>query len=100
MRLYLGFPAAIISSIGLVLWGLSVDGNWHWMTGQVAFFLCKLSPELDTIFMLTLWVSDALGLQMGNTILSAYIVDNYPEYANEVITFYSVIINVSLTYIN
>ncbi|TVY29260.1 putative transporter [Lachnellula hyalina] len=77
MRLYLGFPAAIISSIGLVLWGLSVDGNWHWMTGQVAFFLY------------------ALGLQMGNTILSAYIVDNYPEYANEVITFYSVIINMS-----
>ncbi|TVY91959.1 putative transporter [Lachnellula willkommii] len=77
MRLYLGFPAAVISSIGLVLWGLSVDGNWHWMTGQVAFFLY------------------ALGLQMGNTILSAYIVDNYPEYANEVITFYSVVINMS-----
>lgn len=43
-------------------------------------------------------VPDALGLQMGNTILSAYIVDNYPEYANEVITFYSVVINVSLIY--
>lgn len=38
---------------------------------------------------------DALGLQMGNTILSSYIVDNYPDYANEIITFYSVIINVS-----
>lgn len=32
---------------------------------------------------------------MGNTVLSTYIVDNYPEYANEVITFYSVMINVS-----
>ena len=32
---------------------------------------------------------------MGNTVLSAYIVDNYPDYANEVITFYTVIINVS-----
>lgn len=32
---------------------------------------------------------------MGNTVLSTYIVDNYPDYANEVITFYSVIINVS-----
>lgn len=33
---------------------------------------------------------------MGNTVLSAYIVDNYPDYANEIITFYSVIINVCL----
>lgn len=41
MRLWLGFPAAIVSSIGLLLWGLSVDKQWHWMTGQVAFFLCK-----------------------------------------------------------
>lgn len=39
---------------------------------------------------------DTLGLQTGNTVLSAYIVDNYPEHANEVITFYTVIINVSL----
>ncbi|KAH8811011.1 putative MFS transporter [Xylogone sp. PMI_703] len=77
MRLWLGLPAAIISSVGLVLWGLSVDKSWHWMTGQIAFFLY------------------ALGLQTGNTVLSAYIVDNYPDYANEVITFYSVIINLS-----
>jgi hypothetical protein len=41
MRLWLGIPAAIVSSIGLVLWGLSVDGGWHWVTGQVAFALCK-----------------------------------------------------------
>lgn len=40
-------------------------------------------------------VLDTLGLQTGNTVLSAYIVDNYPEHANEVITFYTVIINVS-----
>lgn len=39
---------------------------------------------------------DTLGLQTGNTVLSAYIVDNYPEHANEVITFYTVIINVGL----
>lgn len=32
---------------------------------------------------------------MGNTVLSTYIIDNYPDYANEVITFYSVMINVS-----
>ncbi|EXJ93259.1 hypothetical protein A1O1_01650 [Capronia coronata CBS 617.96] len=77
MRLWLGMPAAAISSVGLVIWGLSVERSWHWMTGQVAFFLY------------------ALGLQSGNTVLSAYIVDNYPDYANEVITFYSVIINLS-----
>lgn len=41
MRLWLGLPAAIFSSIGLVLWGLSVDKHWHWMTGQVAFFFCE-----------------------------------------------------------
>jgi hypothetical protein len=43
------------------------------------------------------FVIDTLGLQTGNTVLSAYIVDNYPEHANEVITFYTVIINVGLT---
>lgn len=41
MRLWLGLPAAVLSSVGLVLWGLSVDGEWHWITGQVAFFFCK-----------------------------------------------------------
>ena len=42
MRLWLGYPAAILSSLGLLLWGLSIDRNWHWITGQIAFFLCKL----------------------------------------------------------
>lgn len=41
MRLWLGYPAAILSSVGLLLWGLSVDREWHWITGQIAFFLCK-----------------------------------------------------------
>lgn len=41
--------------------------------------------------------ADSIGLQMGNTVLSTYIVDNYPDYANEVITFYSVLINVSIS---
>jgi hypothetical protein len=44
MRLWLGYPAAVISSVGLVLWGVSVDKNWHWMVGQVAFFLCRFHP--------------------------------------------------------
>ena len=46
MRLWLGLPAAVLSSIGLLLWGLSIDGGWHWMTGQVAFFFCKASRSL------------------------------------------------------
>jgi hypothetical protein len=47
MRLWLGYPAAIFSSLGLLLWGLSIDRNWHWITGQIAFFLCKsLKPRL------------------------------------------------------
>ncbi|KAJ5549110.1 MFS transporter [Penicillium frequentans] len=77
MRLWLGYPAAVVSSVGLILWGISVDKDWHWMTGQVAFFLY------------------AAGTQVGNTVLSTYIVDNYPEFAMEVIMFYSVVINLS-----
>jgi len=41
MRLWLGYPAAILSSLGLLIWGLSIDREWHWITGQIAFFLCK-----------------------------------------------------------
>ena len=41
MRLWLGYPAAVISAVGVLLWGLSVDNHWHWMVGQVAFFLCE-----------------------------------------------------------
>ncbi|KAJ5612609.1 MFS transporter [Penicillium lagena] len=77
MRLWLGYPAAIVASVGLALWGVSVDRNWHWMTGQAAFFLY------------------AAGTQVGNTVLSTYIVDNYPEYAMEVTMFYAVLINLA-----
>lgn len=77
MRLWLGYPGAILSAIGLAVSGASVQLGWHWIVGQVALFLF------------------AVGLQAGNTTLSTYIVDSYPEHAIEVITFYSVIINVS-----
>lgn len=50
MRLWLGYPAAVVSSVGLVLWGVSVDKDWHWMVGQVAFFLCK-STQLSRRYM-------------------------------------------------
>ena len=41
MRLWLGMPAAILSSIGLVLWGVSIDKGYHWIVGEVAFFFCE-----------------------------------------------------------
>lgn len=40
-RLWLGYPAAILSAFGLLIWGLSIDRDWHWITGQIAFFLCQ-----------------------------------------------------------
>lgn len=49
MRLWLGYPAAVVSSVGLILWGISVDKNWHWMTGQVAFFLCEYRSEVSGV---------------------------------------------------
>lgn len=95
MRLWLGYPAAIISAIGLLLWGLSVDYHWHWVVGQVAFFLCKYSNCPVITSYTDHCYTDAFGFQTGNTVISSYLVDNYPEHANEVITFYAVILNVS-----
>lgn len=46
MRLWLGYPAAVLSSVGLLIWGLSVDREWHWITGQIAFFLCESAYDL------------------------------------------------------
>jgi hypothetical protein len=99
MRLWLGYPAAVLSSLGLLIWGLSVDREWHWITGQIAFFLCKWSGVKCGIAM---WMPqnmidvhiDGAGLQIGNTALSNYIVDSYYEHAMDIITFYTVIINV------
>lgn len=45
-RLWLGMPAAVISSVGLLVWGFSVQDSWHWIVGQVAFFLCKFGVLL------------------------------------------------------
>jgi hypothetical protein len=57
MRLWLAYPAILVTAgkldrrpslpgwtnsvVGSILWGVSVDKNYHWMVGQVAFFLCK-----------------------------------------------------------
>lgn len=48
MRLWLAYPAAVLTAIGLIVWGISVDRGYHWMVGQVALALCKSnSPSSD-----------------------------------------------------
>lgn len=75
MRLWLAYPAATLSAIGLIIWGISVDKAYHWIVGQIAFFLF------------------AAGIQMGNTVVASYVVDAYPLQSMSVITFYSVLLN-------
>ena len=41
----MGCHADVIIIVGLIIWGCSIDKNYHWMVGQVAFFLCKLLNE-------------------------------------------------------
>lgn len=77
MRLWLIYPAGLLTSIGLIIWGISIDKAYHWMVGQVAFFLF------------------AAGIQTGNTIVCSYIVDAYPLQSMSVITFYAVFLNLS-----
>jgi MFS family permease len=64
MRLWLVYPGAFLSAskfpcvleekqensldlltcflfiVGLIIWGVSIDKNYHWIVGQIAFFLC------------------------------------------------------------
>ena len=77
MRLWLAYPAALLSAIGLIIWGISIDKAYHWIVGQIAF----------AIF--------AAGIQVGNMVTTAYIVDAYPLQSMSVITFYSVFLNLS-----
>lgn len=41
MRIWLVYPAAILSAVGLIIWGISIDRNYHWIVGQVSFAFCK-----------------------------------------------------------
>jgi hypothetical protein len=77
MRLWLCYPAVTITAVGLILWGISVDKGMHWMVGQVALFLF------------------GAGIQIGNTAISAYVVDCYPLHALSVIVYYAVTLNAS-----
>ncbi|KAI6532658.1 hypothetical protein MCOR10_002812 [Pyricularia oryzae] len=77
MRLWLIYPAVILTAVGLVVWGASIDQQYHWMVGQVAFALF------------------GAGIQMGNTAVCAYAVDAYPLQSMAVMTFYAVMLNMS-----
>lgn len=77
MRLWLAYPAALLSAIGLIIWGVSIDRAYHWIVGQIAFFLF------------------AAGIQMGNTVVCSYVVDAYPLQSMSMIIFYAVFLNLS-----
>ncbi|KAK4122188.1 MFS general substrate transporter [Parathielavia appendiculata] len=77
MRLWLAYPAIILTAVGLIIWGISVDYGYHWMVGQVAFALF------------------GAGIQMGNTAICSYVVDAYPMQSMSTMTFYAVMLNMS-----
>ncbi|EFX03943.1 major facilitator superfamily transporter [Grosmannia clavigera kw1407] len=55
MRIYLGYPGAVLAAVGCIIWGISIDRNWHWITGQVAFVLSFIEP-----WIINYWV-DSVG---------------------------------------
>ncbi|KAK8070188.1 Major facilitator superfamily transporter [Apiospora phragmitis] len=77
MRLWLVYPAALLTAVGLIVWGVSIDRGYHWMVGQVAFALF------------------GAGIQIGNTAVCSYVVDAYPMQSMAVMTFYAVMLNMS-----
>ncbi|KAF8314783.1 MFS general substrate transporter [Clavulina sp. PMI_390] len=77
MRLWLVIPAVLTTVIGLALFGGSTQRGWHWAISQLGAGLV------------------AFGIQSGNTALSTYVVDCYPEHVMSIIAFYSVHLNLS-----
>lgn len=43
---WLTYPAATLSAIGLILWGISIDRAYHWIVDQVAFFLFSTGIQM------------------------------------------------------
>ncbi|PVF94773.1 MFS general substrate transporter [Serendipita vermifera] len=76
-RLWLYWPAAVTTVIGLVIFGLSIEYHWHWAVCEVALAIL------------------AFGIQIGNTTTVSYCVDCYPELAMDVTAFYSFHLNLS-----
>lgn len=52
MRLWLAYPAALLSAIGLIIWGISIDKSYHWIVGQIAFFICEFSCSFGLVQLL------------------------------------------------
>ncbi|KAJ6444819.1 major facilitator superfamily transporter [Purpureocillium lavendulum] len=77
MRLWFAYPAAVLTAVGMIVWGISVDRGYHWMVGQVALALF------------------GAGIQMGNTAVCSYIFDAYPMQSMATMTFYAVMLNLS-----
>lgn len=57
MRLWLSYPAILLTAVGLIVWGISVDKKYHWIVGQVAFTLRRLKPcfERQTLRLMNKW---------------------------------------------
>jgi hypothetical protein len=77
VRLWLLLPAVFTTALGLTLFALSRQYAWHWAVDQVA----------TAVF--------AFGVQAGNTVVSTYVVDCYPDHVMSIIAFYSVHLNLS-----
>lgn len=68
------------------------------MVGQISFFLCKRRSHFLALQVKNIDRrndSGAAGIQIGNTVIATYIVDSYPLQSMSVITFYSVLLNLS-----
>lgn len=76
-RLWLYWPAAAATVLGLILFGCSIQFSWHWMIVQVSLAVM------------------AFGVQIGNTTTVSYCVDCYPNLAMDVTAFYSLHLNLS-----
>jgi hypothetical protein len=47
MRLWLTYPAATLSAIGLILLGISINRVCHWIVGQVDSFLFSAGIQME-----------------------------------------------------
>jgi len=96
MRIWLTYPAVILTAVGLVVWGVSIDREYHWMVGQVALAICK-SDRMILSFSTSAncCYKVGAGVQMGNTAICSYVVDAYPLQSMAMMTFYAVMLNLS-----
>ncbi|KID98765.1 Major facilitator superfamily domain, general substrate transporter, partial [Metarhizium majus ARSEF 297] len=54
MRIWLAYPAATLTAVGLIVWGVSVDRRYHWIVGQVAFAILDAYP-MQSMAMMTFY---------------------------------------------